>query len=286
MVEWKDFQGKDPIWCPGCGDFGVLRSLQKALAAAGKDPSKTVIVTGIGCSGNSTAYLSCMGVHGIHGRALPLATGIALANPDLTVIAMGGDGDGYGIGAGHFLHTARRNPNLTYIVMDNQVYGLTKGQASPTTPEGRTSKASPLGPLADALRPLPLSLQAGSSFVAQESSANQGDLEAHIVAAMEHAGFAHINVLSPCVTFNHEMTYPKLKEHGKRIEHAPSDWKAAMDAAQSPDALPLGILYQETSEPFHSQQPKGDRVGPNLKPGEAYQEHQQLFEQWVEALRA
>jgi 2-oxoglutarate ferredoxin oxidoreductase subunit beta len=244
-LTFKDFKGKDPIWCPGCGDFGVLTALQKAAANLALDPSRTVLATGIGCSGNITAYFRTYGIHGIHGRVLPLATGVKVANPELTVLAAGGDGDGFGIGLGHFLHAARRNVDLTYVVMDNQVYGLTKGQTSPTTPVDMHTKASPLGPLATPLNPLALALSAGATFVAQGYSADQQQLVSLIEQGVRHRGFSFINVQSPCVTYNLVNTYDWFKEHAARIEgHDPSDWDAAMAIANDRGKVPTGLLFQ------------------------------------------
>lgn len=244
-LTFKDFKGKDPIWCPGCGDFGVLTALQKAAANLALDASRTVLATGIGCSGNITAYFRTYGIHGIHGRVLPLATGVKVANPELTVLAAGGDGDGFGIGLGHFLHAARRNVDITYVVMDNQVYGLTKGQTSPTTPTDMHTKASPLGPLASPLNPLALALSAGATFVAQGYSADQSQLVSLIEQGIRHRGFSFINVQSPCVTYNLVNTYDWFKEHAKRVDgHDPSDWGAAMAIANDLSKVPTGLLFQ------------------------------------------
>jgi 2-oxoglutarate/2-oxoacid ferredoxin oxidoreductase subunit beta len=243
-LTFKDFKGKDPIWCPGCGDFGVLTGLQKAAANLALDPNRTVLATGIGCSGNITAYFRTFGIHGIHGRVLPLATGVKVANPSLTVIAAGGDGDGFGIGLGHFLHAARRNVDITYLVMDNQVYGLTKGQTSPTTPSDMTTKASPLGPLATPLNPLALALSAGASFVAQAFAGDQKQLVDLIERGIRHRGFSFINVQSPCVTYNLVNTYDFFRANTKQVTHDPADWEAAMAAANDRTVVPVGLLYQ------------------------------------------
>lgn len=241
-MNFKDFHGKDPNWCPGCGDFGVLRAMQQAAATLGLLAKDTVLVTGIGCSGNITSSFQTYGFHGIHGRSLPVAQGIKLANPALTVLAAGGDGDGFGIGLGHFLQAARRNVNITYIVMDNQVYGLTKGQTSPTAGE-MTTKASPLGPMAEPLHPLELAITGHASFVAQ-GFAGDKDLADLIVQAIEHEGFSFVNIQSPCVTYNKLNTYAWFREHLVDVpeDHDPSDRDAAMKLAAN---WPRGILYRE-----------------------------------------
>lgn len=242
-MEFTDYKGKDPIWCPGCGDFGVLKSVQTALAEMEIPAKDAVCVTGIGCSGTFTSSVTTYGFHGLHGRALPVATGIKAANPDLTVFVAGGDGDGFGIGLGHFMHAARRNVDLTYIVMDNQVYGLTKGQTSPTTGSGEHTKASPLGPMAEPLNPLELAITAGATFVAQGYSAKQKDLTELIKAGFRHKGFALINVQSPCVTYNTWNTYGWYKEHLRDLTHDVSDRAAALVAARG-EGVAHGLLYQ------------------------------------------
>jgi 2-oxoglutarate ferredoxin oxidoreductase subunit beta len=251
-LTFKDFKGKDPNWCPGCGDFGVLTAMQKAAANLALDPDRTVLATGIGCSGNITAYFRTFGIHGIHGRVLPLATGVKATNPDLTVIAAGGDGDGFGIGLSHFLHAARRNVDITYVVMDNQVYGLTKGQTSATSPTQMSTKASPLGPLASPLNPLALALSAGATFVAQGYSADQKQLVALIEAGVRHKGFAFINVQSPCVTYNLVNTYDWFKENAAPVAgHDPADWNAAMAIANDRSKVPTGLLFSAQRPTFH-----------------------------------
>ncbi|HET6398378.1 MAG TPA: thiamine pyrophosphate-dependent enzyme [Candidatus Thermoplasmatota archaeon] len=289
---WKDWKGKDPIWCPGCGDFGVLTAMQKAAANLGLDPAGTVLVTGIGCSGNITAYFRSYGIHGIHGRALPLATGVKAANPDLTVLVAGGDGDGFGIGLSHFLHAARRNVDVTYIVMDNQVYGLTKGQTSPTTPSDMSTKASPLGPLAVPLNPLALALSAGASFVAQGFSGNQGELVGLLEQAVRHRGFSFVNVQSPCVTYNLVNTYDFFRQSTKAVTHDAADWDAAMRVANDRSAVPTGILYraqrptlQDTSHPIPPDAGVPGAVAAAADPAGAYRAAKGRFDAWLDELR-
>lgn len=241
---WKDLQGKDPIWCPGCGDFAVLRAMQNAVVAEGLAPHDVVTVTGIGCSGTLTSSMRTYGYHAVHGRSLPVATGIKLASPDSTVLVAGGDGDGYGIGLGHFMHAARRNVDLCYVVMDNQVYGLTKGQTSPTTDPEMTTKASPLGPMANPVNPLELAMAAGASFIAQGFSGQAKQLTELVRAGIRHPGFAVINIQSPCVTYNHLNTYEWFREHVEDVTHDPADEAAAWAVVHDRSKVPTGIIRQ------------------------------------------
>lgn len=292
-LTFKDFKGKDPIWCPGCGDFGVLTALQKAAANLELDPSNTVLATGIGCSGNITAYFRTYGIHGIHGRVLPLATGVKVGNPSLTVIAAGGDGDGFGIGLSHFLHAARRNVDITYVVMDNQVYGLTKGQTSPTTAFDMTTKASPLGPLATPLNPLALALSAGATFVAQGYSSNQKDLVDLIERGIQHKGFSFINVQSPCVTYNLVNTFEWFKDNIQAVTHDSKDWNAAMAVANDRTVVPTGLLFQAQRPTFHDMshpiKPDAgvlDAVASGGDPAKSLAAARERFDGWLEEFRA
>ncbi|WP_435066073.1 thiamine pyrophosphate-dependent enzyme [Halobaculum sp. EA56] len=191
-----------PTWCPGCGDFGVLKALKGALPEVGRTPEETLLVTGIGCSGKLNSYLDSYGFHTIHGRSLPVARAAKLANPDVEVIAAGGDGDGYGIGGNHFMHTARENHDMTYIVFNNEIFGLTKGQTSPTSPKGHKSKTQPHGSAKTPIRPLSLALTSGASFVARTAAVNPNQAQRILKEAMEHDGFAHVDFLTQCPTWN------------------------------------------------------------------------------------
>jgi len=191
-----------PTWCPGCGDFGVLTALKKAMAKLGRNPDETLLVTGIGCSGKLSSYFESYGFHSIHGRSLPVARAAKLANPSLEVVAAGGDGDGYGIGGNHFMHTARENHDMTYIVFTNEVFGLTKGQTSPTSPKGHKSKTQPHGSAKDPVRPLSMSLAAGASYIARTAAVNPNQASEIIAEAIQHDGFAHVDFLTQCPTWN------------------------------------------------------------------------------------
>lgn len=256
----KDFATATPSWwCPGCGDFGVLSALKQAMAELGKQPKDVAFVSGIGCSGKISGYLHSYAFHGVHGRALPVASAIKLANRDLTVIAAGGDGDGYAIGAGHFVHAVRRNIDMTYIVMDNQTYGLTKGQSSPTSATGYVASVSPDGNPDTPLNGLALALAAGATFIARGFSAQPKQMVAMIKAAVEHRGFSIVEVMSPCVTYNKINTYAWFKENVEdvtaREDYAPNDRAAAFAALMREGDIPLGIIYKEDRPTFE------DRTG-------------------------
>jgi 2-oxoglutarate ferredoxin oxidoreductase subunit beta len=237
-----------PIWCPGCGDYGVLNAFYKALVELGLPGHRVVIASGIGCSGRFPAFVNAYGFHGVHGRVLPLATGIKLGNPELTVFAMGGDGDAFSIGAGHLPHACRRNVDITYLVMDNEIYGLTKGQPSPTSPLGLEKKAAPYGTVDQPVNPLLMVLAYDATFVARGFSARPKELTELIVRAVEHKGFSFIQVLSPCVVFRN--TYSHLKQVTADIpeDHDPSDKLAAMRLAMDTRTMYLGVFY-ETQRP-------------------------------------
>ncbi len=191
-----------PTWCPGCGDFGVLKALKGAMPEVGRTPDETLLVTGIGCSGKLNSYFESYGFHTIHGRSLPVARAAKLANPGVEVVAAGGDGDGYGIGGNHFMHTARENHDMLYIVFNNEIFGLTKGQTSPTSPKGHKSKTQPSGSAKEPIRPLSLALTSGASFVARTAAVNPNQAQRILTEAMEHDGFAHVDFLTQCPTWN------------------------------------------------------------------------------------
>ena len=230
----KDFKGKvEPDWCKGCGDFGVLAGLQRAVAELGIEPHKILTVSGIGCSSNLPGYFNSYGMHTLHGRALPVATGAKLANHELTVIVTGGDGDGFGIGGNHFAHTARRNVDLTYIVMDNQIYGLTTGQVSPTSGIGMRTKSTPFGSIEPPINPVVSAIVNGATFVARGFSGDPKQFRDLVKQAILHPGFAFIDVFSPCITFNHDNDFPFFKSRVRPLgeDHDAGDWKAACEMA-------------------------------------------------------
>ncbi|MEC0231485.1 2-oxoacid:ferredoxin oxidoreductase subunit beta [Paenibacillus alba] len=249
MATLKDFRNNvKPNWCPGCGDFSVQAAIQRAAANVGLEPEGLAVVSGIGCSGRISGYINAYGFHGIHGRSLPIAQGVKMANRDLTVIASGGDGDGFAIGMGHTVHAIRRNIDVTYIVMDNQIYGLTKGQASPRSAEGFKTKSTPLGTIESAISPLEVAMAAGATFVAQSFSSNLKQLTAVIEAGLNHKGFSLINVFSPCVTFNKVNTYDWFKENIVDLDEIPdydyTNRVMAMTKIMETNSMLTGIIYQ------------------------------------------
>ena len=261
----KDFKGKiDPDWCPGCGDFGVLRGLQTACAELGLQPHEIVTVSGIGCSSNFPGFFHAYGMHTLHGRALAVATGLQMANHTLTVIVTGGDGDGYGIGGNHFMHTSRRNVDLTYLVMDNQIYGLTTGQVSPTSLVGMKTKSTPFGSVEQPLNPITTAIMAGATFVARGYTGDQKQLQELMSKAIQHKGFALIDIFSPCVIFNHDNDYAFFRSRIKRLEdgeHDAGDWKTACEKAMVwGDTIYTGLFFQTL-------RPTLDQLEPVLEEG-------------------
>lgn len=239
-----------PVWCPGCGDYAVLSSITKALAELQLAREDVALVSGIGCSSRIPAYTSVYGYHSIHGRALPVASGLKLARPDLTVLVAGGDGDGFSIGGNHFMHACRRNVDLTYIVMDNSVYGMTKGQASPTTePDWTGSKLTPDGPGVAEFQPMEIALSAGASFIARGFSGNPNEVTRLICEAVRHPGFSLIQVLSPCVTFRPEQRGYKELVHDAWKEPT-ADRREAFLKLLDDDGYSTGILYKGNAKPF------------------------------------
>ena len=255
VLQPKDFKSDlKPIWCPGCGDFGVVQAIYRALSAIARPPHEIAFVSGIGCSSRIPGYTTAYGFNSVHGRALPIAQGLKLANPELLVLVAGGDGDGFSIGGGHVPHAVRRNMDITYIVMDNQIYGLTKGQLSPTSPRGLKTVTSEYGSLEEPVNPLLYVLAYGAQFVAQGTPADMAGLAEVIEAAIRFPGFAFVNVLSPCVTFGEDDQ--QVKQHRAAMQplakmgHDPADRLAAMGLAQKyGKELHTGIFYRNPDPP-------------------------------------
>ncbi|MGO8916896.1 MAG: 2-oxoacid:ferredoxin oxidoreductase subunit beta [Stellaceae bacterium] len=246
----KDFKSDTkPVWCPGCGDYGVLTSLARALADLACRREEVAIISGIGCSSRMPAYTNCYGFHGVHGRALAVATGLKVSRPDLTVIAAGGDGDGYSIGGNHFLHACRRNVDLTYIVMDNHVYGMTKGQSSPTTEPDWDNALTPGGTGLRPFQPLVIALASGANFVARAFS---GDIigTADIIAkAVKSPGFSFVEVLSPCITFRPEQRDWKELARPSPVPSTDDPARAAR-RIMTDDGFNIGVLYAGDRKPY------------------------------------
>ena len=261
MIDIAVYKSKTkPDWCPGCGDYGVLNALQRALADLDLDPKDVLVVSGIGCSSNLPGFINAYGFHSLHGRSLPVATGAKLANHALNVVVTGGDGDGFGIGLGHFIHTARRNINLTYIVMDNQIYGLTTGQASPTTMKGVVTKSTPTGTIEVPVNPVAQALISGATFVGRGFSGENLHLAELMKAAITHKGFALVDVFSPCVTYNKHNTYPWFRERVYKLEdehHDVTSFDAALARAQEDwnHRLPIGCFYKVERPTYEDEEP-------------------------------
>lgn len=260
MSTFKDFKNNiKPNWCPGCGDFAVQAAMQRALAAVGCEPENVAVISGIGCSGRISGYINAYGLHGIHGRSLPIAQGVKMANRELTVIASGGDGDGFAIGMGHTIHAIKRNIDMTYIVMDNQIYGLTKGQTSPTSAIGFKTKSTPNGSVEDNLSPLALALAAGATFIAQGFSSDIKQLTMILEAAIKHKGFSFVNVFSPCVTFNKVNTYDWYKENlmnlDSIVDYDSTNKMLAMQKILETNGLLTGLIFQSIKPSYEDKVP-------------------------------
>lgn len=244
--KWSDYRsGLKPVWCPGCGDYGVLSGIYYAMAELGLEPHNTCVISGIGCSSRLPGYVNAYGFNTIHGRALPIATGVILAKPNSTVIVVGGDGDGFSIGMGHFPHAVRRNLNLTYICMDNNIYGLTKGQVSPTTPLDSLTKTTKYGSIDRPFDPVEFALVNGATFVARAYANDKESLVKILKGAIKHKGFSFVNVLSPCVTFRGE--YAKMMKpllENLTDEHDAKDYQSASYQIRRKDKIIIGTFYE------------------------------------------
>jgi 2-oxoglutarate ferredoxin oxidoreductase subunit beta len=234
-----------PTWCPGCGNYAVLSALLSAFSYLNVEPDNTVIVSGIGCSSRLPFFTNTYGFHSIHGRALPLSIGLKTANPDRTVVTVGGDGDGFSIGGNHFIHTSRKNPDITYIVMDNEIYGLTKGQNSPTSHDDLITKINPYEAIEERINPVLMALSFDTSYIARGFSGDPNQLKDLIIKGMQHKGFSFIHIMSPCVQYNHKVTYESLKQRIKTLPegHDTKDRIAGMKLAFTNENLYTGLFY-------------------------------------------
>jgi 2-oxoglutarate ferredoxin oxidoreductase subunit beta len=274
MVTMTDYVGLTPAWCPGCGDFGILTAVKKALVELEIEPYQVLMVSGIGQAGKLPHYTKCNVFNSLHGRPLPPAIGAKIANPELIVIAVSGDGDAYGEGGNHFLHAMRRNHDITYLVHNNQVYGLTKGQASPTSDQGFVTKTTPYG-AAMPINPIALAIAAGASFVSRSFAGDIEHLVRVIKAGITHQGFALIDILQPCPSFNQKNTYRWYRERVYKLEeeanYNPGDKTAALAKAQEwGERIPIGIIYRQELPTFEEQLPalsKGPLVKQKIEPG-------------------
>ncbi len=252
MATMKDFGSFETAWCPGCGNFSILEALKKALTDSGLAPHQVLMVSGIGQAAKTPHYLRCNVFNGLHGRALPAATGAKLANPELHVFVESGDGCSYGEGGNHFLAALRRNVDITMLVHDNQIYGLTKGQASPTTLHGQATKAQPQGAPSQAFNPVAIAVAMQAGFVARGFAGNPDHLADLIHQAHAFPGFALVDILQPCVSFNKVNTFAWYKERVWDIpeDHDPADWNQAMTLArQFGDRIPIGVIRRDPFRP-------------------------------------
>jgi 2-oxoglutarate ferredoxin oxidoreductase subunit beta len=273
MVAVSDYAGLKPAWCPGCGNFGILRALNKALVELGIEPHQVLLVSGIGQAGKLPHYTRGNVFNSLHGRPVPPAIGAKIANPELVVIAISGDGDAYGEGGNHFIHAARRNHDITYLVHNNQVYGLTKGQASPTSDLGFVTKTTPYG-ATNPVNPIALAIVSGATFVGRSFAGDVEHLSDLIKKGITHRGFALIDILQPCVSFNHQNTFQWYRERVYKLENEdgydPGDKKTALEKAQEwGERIPIGIIYMKELPTYEEQLPalsKGPLVRQAIDP--------------------
>ncbi len=251
------FDGKTPTWCPGCGDFPIRLALKRAFVAMNLAPSDVFIVFGVGCSGNMNDFMNAYAIHSLHGRALPNAIGVKLVRPGTPVVAIVGDGDCYGEGGNHFLHASRGNHDITVIIHDNRVYGLTTGQVAPTSMKGAKSKSTPEGIIEVPINPLTLAMTQGATYVAQAFSGDVGGAIEIVKQAVEHKGFSVVNILQPCVTFNKVNTYQYYLKNAYKLaaEYDPADYPQALMRATelNSEKFPLGVIYKVERPAYHEQ---------------------------------
>lgn len=254
----EDYKGQTPAWCPGCGNFSILKTFREAVVELGIEPHQFTIVSGIGQAAKFPHYVKCHTFNGLHGRSLPVATGIRLANHNMPVIAVAGDGDCYGEGGNHLVHAMRRNVDVKLFVHDNQIYGLTKGQASPTSMEGTRTKNQPFGVFSGQLNPMALAVALDCSFVARGFAGDMEHLKGLMKAAIGHKGFALVDILQPCVTFNKVNTYEWYRQRVYRLEgeYDPTDRVGAFRRSlEWGDRIPLGIIYRNSRPTYEEQMP-------------------------------
>lgn len=258
MATLENFRGQPTAWCPGCGNFPILKTFKETMAELGIEPNRITMVSGIGQAGKFPHYTKCNTFNGLHGRTLPVATGIRLANHEMLVIAVAGDGDCYGEGGNHLLHAMRRNVNVKLFVHNNQVYGLTKGQGSPTTAEGTVTKTQPFGIFSEQLNPMALAVALDCGFAARGYAADTEHLKSLMKEAINHKGFCLVDILQPCVTFNKVNTYEWYRQRVYRLgpDHNPEDREAAFKKAlEWGEKIPIGIIYRNRRPTFEERVP-------------------------------
>ncbi len=270
-ITFKAFDNEvKPTWCAGCGDFGILKGFKDALVDLQLGAHEVMVVTGIGCGSKLPDYMRINAYLGIHGRTLPIAMGARLGNHDLKVVCITGDGDGYGIGGNHFLHALRRNPDITFIVQNNMVYGLTKGQYSPTSPQGFVASTTPDGSIEWQFNPMTIALAGGATFIARAFSGDPKHMSEVIAKGIQHKGFSVIDIFQPCVIYNRVNTYQWYRERLYKLEeeegYDPSDRDAAWTKANEwGDRIPIGVFYQIEGLPTYEDQVKALEDGPLYK---------------------
>ncbi|MBI2051191.1 2-oxoacid:ferredoxin oxidoreductase subunit beta [Candidatus Roizmanbacteria bacterium] len=284
MAKIEDFSGYAPTWCPGCGDWGIGAAVKTGFQQLGFDPSSVFVVFGIGCSGNMNDFLNAYAIHALHGRAMPNAIGMKLANHKMPIVLIVGDGDFYGEGGNHFLHACRGNHDITVIVHDNGVYGLTTGQVAPTAPQGMKSKSTPAGIIETPVYPLSLALTQGATFVAQSFAGDLNHMIDTIKKGITHKGFSLINILQPCVTFNKVNTYQYYLKNSYKLDanHDVTNYQKALEKAtgMNNERFPLGILYQIEKPVFHEQ--VGIlHDGETLIARERFSDYDSLFDEFI-----
>jgi 2-oxoglutarate ferredoxin oxidoreductase subunit beta len=282
MVTLSDYAGLQPAWCPGCGNFGILQALNKALVELKIEPRQLLLVSGIGQAGKLPHYTRGNVFNSLHGRPVPPAIGAKIANPELVVIAVSGDGDAYGEGGNHFLHAARRNHDITYLVHNNQVYGLTKGQASPTSDLGFVTKTTPYGAVSP-VNPMALAIVSGASFVARGFAGDIDHLADIMKKGVTHRGFALIDILQPCISFNHKNTFQWYRERVYKLEggYDPADKKAALEKAQEwGERIPIGIIYRKELPVYEDQLPALSK-GPLVRQGIDTAQAEKIFVEFM-----
>jgi 2-oxoglutarate ferredoxin oxidoreductase subunit beta len=258
MPSLNDYEGQTPAWCPGCGNFPILKAFKEAMVEVGLEPHQITIVSGIGQAGKFPHYLKCNTFNGLHGRTLPVATAIRLVNHEMPTIAVAGDGDCYGEGGNHLIHAIRRNINVKLFVHDNQIYGLTKGQASPTSMEGMATKNQPFGVFAEQFNPMALAVALDCSFAARGFAGDAEHLKGLIKEALNHKGFSLVDILQPCVTFNRTNTYEWYRQRVYRLErdYNPEDrMEAFKKALQWGERIPIGVIYKNNRQIYEESQP-------------------------------
>jgi 2-oxoglutarate ferredoxin oxidoreductase subunit beta len=285
MVTLKDYGGGETAWCPGCGNFQILQAMKQALVALNLAPHDVLFVSGVGQAAKLPHYINGNLFNGLHGRSLPVAAGAKIANHALTVIVVGGDGDGYGEGGNHLVHAIRRNQDLTYLVHDNQIYGLTKGQASPTSDPGFVTKTTPTGVILQPLNPIALAIALGATFVARGFAAKIPHLTDLIMKGIKHKGFALIDVLQPCVSFNHLNTYAWYNERvydvGEERGYDAEDRFVAFKKAQEwGERIPVGVIYR-SERPSYEDQVPAFQAGPLVKQGHDLRNVEALLEAFI-----